>query len=79
MYREKLLEISNKIKEDKVLYFRLYNVLYMISFSNNAFTIRQHGLNIIHTYSTLRKLFNEYIIYGSALINLIDDIKYVNN
>jgi hypothetical protein len=75
MYKEKLIDISNKLKRDKVLYFRLYNVLYMITFSNNLFSIKQSGFDLIHTYSSLKELFSSYYVYGSNLMESINDLK----
>lgn len=75
MDQEKILFISNKIKINHSLYFRLYNVLYKIEFINNAFYIKQFGIDNVKKYSTLKELFDNYIIYGNTLIEQINDIK----
>lgn len=75
MSREKILFISNKIKVNHYFYFRLLNVLYKISFKNNVFSIQQFGVENIKQYTTLKDLFENYIIYGNTLMEQIDDIK----
>ena len=75
MIREKMLFISNKIKVNHYLYFRLLNVLYKITFKNNVFSIQQFGVESIKQYETLKDLFENYIVYGNTLMEQIDDIK----
>lgn len=75
MIREKMLFISNKIKVNHYLYFRLLNVLYKITFKNNVFSIQQFGVESIKQYETLKDLFENYIVYGNSLMEQIDDIK----
>lgn len=74
MIREKMLFISNKIKVNHYLYFRLLNVLYKITFKNNVFSIQQFGVESIKQYATLKDLFENYIVYGNSLMEQIDDI-----
>lgn len=75
MRKEKMLVISEKVKNNHYLYFRLLNALYKITFRNNIFSIEQFGVNNIKQYSTLKNLFNDYIVYGATLMEQIDDIK----
>lgn len=75
MYKEKILYISEKIKNNHYLYFRLLNALYKVTFRNNIFSIEQFGVNNIKQYSTLKDLFNDYIVYGATLMEQIDEIK----
>lgn len=75
MSKEKMLSISNKIKTNHYLYFRLLNVLYKITFENNIFSIQQFGVDNVKQYSTLKDLFENYIVYGNTLMEQIDDIK----
>ena len=79
MKKEKILVISEKIKNNHYLYFRLLNVLYKITFESNIFSIQQFGVNNVKQYSTLKDLFENYIVYGNALMEQIDDIKLCND
>lgn len=74
MSKEKMLSISNKIKTNHYLYFRLLNVLYKITFKNNVFSIQQFGIENVKQYATLKDLFENYIVYGNTLMEHIDDI-----
>lgn len=69
-----MLFISNKIKANHYLYFRLLNVLYKITFKNNVFSIQQFGVDNTKQYQTLKDLFENYIVYGNSLMEQIDDI-----
>lgn len=75
MKKEKILVISEKIKNNHYLYFRLLNVLYKITFDNNVFSIQQFGVDNVKQYSTLKNLFDNYVVYGATLMEQIDDIK----
>ena len=75
MSKEKMLVISEKVKNNHYLYFRLLNALYKITFKNNIFSIEQIGINNIKKYSTLMELFDKYIVYGATLREQIKDIK----
>lgn len=79
MKKEKILVISEKIKNNHYLYFRLLNVLYKITFESNIFSIQQFGVNNVKQYSTLKDLFENYIVYGNTLMEQIDDIKLCND
>lgn len=75
--REKILILSNKLQKEKIVKFRLYNVLYIITSNNNSFSIRQYGINRTYTFSSLNELLISFIIYGSNLVESIEDIKYI--
>ena len=76
--REKILILSNKLQTEKIVKFRLYNALYIITSNNNLFNIRQYGINRTYTYSSLNELLTNFIIYGSNLIESVEDIKYID-
>ena len=73
--REKVTYISNTLMKKKKISFRLYNVLYTISFSGDRFFITYTGTTLLHEYATLKDLFENYRVYGFNLFELIDDIK----
>ena len=74
-YREKFITISNILSKNHKLSFRLYNVLYTITFKDNKFYISNTSIASKKEYPTLKDLFNDYIVYGSNLFELIKDIK----
>ena len=73
--REKLMIFNQRLMEDQAITFRLYNALYRITLSRKKFFIGQDGLDVKYSYSTLEELFNNYTVYGTKLIDSIDDIK----
>ncbi len=75
MYKELLLVFSQRLKEEHFVLFRLYNALYRITLTREGYTIQQDGLNISYTFDSLRDVFENYIVYGDRLIELINDIK----
>ncbi len=77
MEQEKITILTNRLKEDHFVYFRLYNATYYIKFENQLFTIKQEGIIITYEYQTLKQLFENYKVYGSPLINEIKDIKII--
>ena len=77
MRREDLIAFAKKVREEHVAYFRLYNALYRVTFSRDQYTILQEGVDVSYSYSSLDELFNHYVVYGSYLINSLEDIKFV--
>ncbi len=75
MNNEKLIIISKRLQHDHVVSFRLYNALYKITYFNGKFYIHQNGLETVYSYSSLKELFHQYVVYGSVLFNILDDIK----
>ena len=75
--QEKIIFFAKRLKEEHIIYFRLYNALYKITLSNHKLVIRQEGMDISYTYSSLKELFENYIVYGYSLLESIDDIKMV--
>lgn len=75
MEKEIILTIATRLKEQHIATFRLYNALYKITLSTNGYSIHQEGLEISYHYHTLKELFEQYIVYGDPLIDLIKDIK----
>ena len=66
-----------RLQENRNVYFRLYNALYVVSSEKSKIYIHQDGVLVNYTYPSLENLFNEYIVYGLPLIDAIDDIKMV--
>ncbi len=77
MNDEKMLVFAKKLQEEHVVCFRLYNALYKVQFSQKKLTIRQEGLDVSYTYSSLHDLFHYYVVYGASLIDSLEDIKMI--
>ena len=75
MEREILLTIATRLRNEYIVSFRLYNALYKITFSKNGYSIHQEGLDISYHYRTLKELFEQYVVYGDSLKDLLEDIK----
>ncbi len=75
MNDKKLMVIAKRLQEDHIVSFRLYNALYKITFTKGNFSIHQEGLDVVYTYSSLKELFEKYIVYGSKLFSVLDDIR----
>lgn len=75
MVNEKLIIFSKRLQNEHVISFRLYNASYKVTLSHQKISIHQEGLNISYTYSSLKELFYQYVVYGSPLIDNIEDIK----
>ncbi len=75
MYNEKLMIIRNRLNDEHVVSFRLYNALYKIILKDNVLIIHQEGLDVSYSYHSLKELFEKYIVYGLTLIESLPDIK----
>ena len=71
----KIETIINEISKNNKITFRLYNTPYTIKQKNQTMLINQTGINVTYTYENLKELLNKYIVYGSTLNELINDIK----
>lgn len=74
MNDEKLLIIAKKLQEERVVSFRLYNALYIITSEKENVFIHQEGIDVVYTYSSLNELLEKYVVYGSKLFYVLDDI-----
>lgn len=66
-----LIEILSR---NKKVSFYLYNVKYIIYISNNKYIIKQNNSDYLYTYDDINKLFTEFKIYGSSIIESLEDL-----
>ena len=77
MNNELVTSFIQHLEERRSIYFRLYNVLYIVSLDQEKLSIHQDGLSVSYTYSSVEDLFYQYFVYGLPLIETINDIKIV--
>ena len=77
MNEKKIKLFINRLQEDHIIYFRLYNATYQIKLEQAGITIHQQGLEVTYPFENLRQLFENYVVYGDKLIDCMNDIEII--
>lgn len=75
MKNNKLKQIVYELGRKGEVFFYLYNIKYKIEMLNDDYyLISNSGSFNAHKYHGIRNLFEEYLVYGSSLLECLDDI-----